>query len=112
MRTYLAGILAAVLVLTGQSMAIARGAPGPAGAIVLCTGTGPVQVLVDEDGAPVAPPHICPDCALHVLVAIAAPDTGVQSRNWTRGTRTVLRMAVRHDVDPIASVARGPPVSV
>ena len=73
-RRYLALVLVAVMVLTSQSMATARGATGPAGQIVLCTGTGPVAVYVDDDGQPTGPPHICPDCALHLLDAFAAPD--------------------------------------
>ena len=67
-------LLAAVMVLTSQSMAVARGGTGPAGQIVLCTGTGPVAVYVDDDGQPTGPPHLCPDCALHLLDAFAAPD--------------------------------------
>jgi len=73
-RTYLALVLALLLVLTGQSMAIARGASGPAGEMVLCTGTGPVLVYVDENGAPTKPSQYCPDCALSLLVAMPAPD--------------------------------------
>jgi len=78
LRRYLAPVpallLVAVMVLTSQSMATARGATGPAGQIVLCTGTGPVAVYVDDDGQPVGPPHLCPDCALHLLDVLAAPD--------------------------------------
>ncbi|TDE39546.1 hypothetical protein [Antarcticimicrobium sediminis] len=74
LRTYLGLLLVAAMVFTSHSMAMARGATGPAGQIVLCTGTGPVAVYVDEDGQPIGRPHICPDCALHLLAAIAAPD--------------------------------------
>jgi len=75
LRIYLALTLVAIMVLTSQSMAVARGmATNAAGQIVLCTGTGPVSVYVDEDGQPTRPPHICPDCALHLLAAVAAPD--------------------------------------
>lgn len=62
-----------VLVLTGQSMALARSLPGPAGSVVLCTGAGPVTVLVDESGAPVEPAHICPECTAAYLSG-ALPD--------------------------------------
>ncbi|MCO0635445.1 hypothetical protein M8745_05650 [Lutimaribacter sp. EGI FJ00014] len=69
-RHPLAGVLVAlVLVLTGQSMAIARGTPGPSGEIVLCTGSGPISVLVDENGQPVGRAHICPDCAFAFFAA-------------------------------------------
>lgn len=73
-RTYLALFLALLLVLTGQSMAIARGFGGPAGEMVLCTGSGPVMVYVDENGAPTKPPHYCPDGVLSLLVDMPAPD--------------------------------------
>lgn len=70
----LAGLLLAlVLSLTGQTMAVARGAAPAVGVMVLCTGAGPRAVLVDESGAPTGPRHLCPDCALSLLVA--APDS-------------------------------------
>jgi len=64
-------VLALLLVLTAQAMAVARGMPGVAGAVVLCTGTGPVTVLTDAEGQPVGPAHICPDCTLSLIVALA-----------------------------------------
>jgi hypothetical protein len=73
-RNYLTILLVLMLVLTGQSMAVARGATGPDGQLVLCTGTGPVAVYVDENGVPIGPPMFCPDCALGHLVATALPD--------------------------------------
>lgn len=75
LRIYLALSLALMLVLTGQGMAIARGASDPAGQMVLCTGTGPLSVYVDENGNPTGPPVFCPDCALLLLAAVAVPDT-------------------------------------
>ena len=74
LRSYLAFLLVVVMVLTSQSMALARGSVMSAGQIVLCTGTGPVLVDVDKDGQPITPPHFCPDCALTVLAAVAAPE--------------------------------------
>ncbi|WP_417678990.1 hypothetical protein [Pseudodonghicola sp.] len=72
-RAYLALALVAVMALTSQSMAIARGAAGVAGQIELCTGTGPLTVYVDETGKPTGPPHICPDFALHFLAFVTPP---------------------------------------
>ena len=65
--------LIAVLVLTAQSMAVARGTAMSVGQIVLCTGTGPITVNVDKNGQPVGSAHICPDCALSELAAVDAP---------------------------------------
>ena len=69
-KSYIALALAALLVLTSQSLALVRTTPGPAGQIVLCTGTGPVSVLVDAKGQPTGILHICPDCTLSALTAI------------------------------------------
>jgi hypothetical protein len=52
------------LALTSVTLAVARGAPLPVDEVVLCTGEGTRTVLVDAQGAPVAPPHICPECLL------------------------------------------------
>ena len=106
----LGAIMALLLVLTGQSMAIARGMPGPTGMIELCTGTGPVMVPVDEHGQPVGPAHICPDAATALFAA-----------HWDAGPRIahpvgrvlVLRPA---GLAPVSAAqlpvpqARGPPV--
>jgi len=74
MKPLLRIYLALMLALTGQSMAVARGYSGPAGQVVLCTGTGPVAVYVDENGVPTGPPAFCPDCALNLLVAVPLPE--------------------------------------
>ena len=71
----LAALMALILVLTGQTMAVARGATGPAGSMVLCTGTGPITILVDENGQPIGPRHICPDCSLSLFAALGPVQT-------------------------------------
>ncbi len=61
-------VLALMVALTSQSMALARGQMYDAsGAMVICTGTGPVSVLVDREGQPVERAPICPDCAFSFL---------------------------------------------
>lgn len=75
LRPILALVLALALTLTGQSMAMARGATDATGQMVICTGAGIVVVHVDEDGNPTGPPHICPDCALTAMTGLAMPDT-------------------------------------
>lgn len=60
-------VLAFLLVLTTQSMAVVRAAPDASGQIVLCTGGGVVTVFLDENGNPVGPPHVCPDCLAQLL---------------------------------------------
>lgn len=66
-------LLALMLALTSQSMAVARGASAATGQMVLCTGTGPVAVYVDAQGQPTSAPHICPDSAFNVLFELRPP---------------------------------------
>lgn len=69
--------LALLLVFTAQSMAVARGMQGVGGAVVLCTGSGPVTILTDSDGQPIAPAHICPECTLSLIVAVGQGDVAL-----------------------------------
>lgn len=109
-RTYLGVLLALMLAFTGQSMAVARGMPGAAGEVVLCTGQGPVTITVDENGQPTGKPHICPDFALS-LFAFAAADPAVPLVPEGQITRLAPAMArpgaSALTVDP---AARGPPL--
>ncbi|SMX49221.1 hypothetical protein MAA8898_04227 [Maliponia aquimaris] len=68
-------MLAAVLAVTGLSVAQARGQAGPAGALVICQGLTVVTILVDAEGQPVEQAHVCPDAALALFVHVgdAAP---------------------------------------
>lgn len=111
-RSIFALALALLLVLTAQSMAVARGMPGAAGSVVLCTGTGPVTILTDAEGQPVGHAHVCPDCTLSLIVAVtqAAPVAA-----HPMGRSDVLRLAgvpvaVKQDVWPFS--ARDPPAAV
>ncbi|MFD1507881.1 hypothetical protein [Lacimonas salitolerans] len=106
----LSAVLVLVLALTGQSMAIARGMPGPAGQMVLCTGSGPVTVLVDEDGQPTSPPHICPECTQSLFAAhwdAPAPQSHAAPRliALSPGAQAAIACALA----PLPQ-ARGPPV--
>lgn len=112
-RTHIAAMLSLVLLLTGQSMALARTAPGPAGSIVLCTGTGTVTVMVDETGTPMGPVHECPDCttALH---AVTLPGQPALPRHLPQ-SRTIPVTAAQIPGDApglFLPRARAPPVSV
>jgi len=97
------------LAATSVTLAVARGAPGPAGVMVICTGDGLSRVTVDADGQPVAPPHVCPDCllALHATAPrdpLPAPQAaGTTARNPFADAR--------HAAAPArpAMLARAPP---
>ena len=104
-------LLIALLVLMGQSVAMARGAPGPAGQMVLCTGTGPVMVFVDGDGQPTEAPRFCPDTAMGLLsvVAIAAAEASFTADPGH--TRTLPRLVDVVRAKPVQRrLARAPPL--
>lgn len=76
LRSFTALLLALVLALTSQSMAVARGASAATGQMVLCTGSGPMAIYLDAEGKPTSAPHICPDSALNISFAgpVELPD--------------------------------------
>lgn len=111
-QKYLSALIVAVLVLTGQSAAVARGMPGPAGYAHLCLGGSVVMVPVDADGAPTGPAHLCPDATLTLMSWV---DSGAQE-TWFS---TKIHAAYWSEpsqlswVAPaVAASARAPPVGV
>lgn len=76
--TYAAYLLSLILVVTSLGAAHARGMPGPDGALVICTGNGPVVVLYDADGSPASEPYICPDGALSLIQSNLDQPTDLQ----------------------------------
>ncbi|QIZ80555.1 hypothetical protein [Thalassovita gelatinovora] len=109
MRSYLALVLAALLTLTGQSMAVARGMPNAAGEIVLCTGFGPISVLVDQNGQPVGKPHICPDYALSLFALHEGPPLQFLRPLGQVVTLQIETGRVVAMGDIVPATARGPP---
>ena len=112
LRSLSALVLALMLALTGQSMAVARGASAATGQMVLCTGAGPVAIYVDAQGKPTSAPHICPDSALNVAMAGTVVLAAAPMRIVTFVvpavhvlTADVPRRKTRHD-------PRAPPVAV
>lgn len=110
-QEFLGLALVFLLALTGQGMAVARGAGGPSGTLELCTGTGPVMVYLDENGAPIGPPFICPDWALTLLSHVATPDTVSNlPGGWRKITLLQDDVAIGDRCRPHRS-ARGPPAA-
>lgn len=89
-------LLAGVIVLTAQSAAVARTMPDASGQMVLCSGTGPMLVSVDENGVPMEPPQLCPDCALALFTALDAGEVTIASLGmWRRYTANAVHVSAR-----------------
>jgi len=111
LRPLVAILLAAMLAFGSGAMAVARGQAAAAGAVVLCTGEGIVSVPVDLSGNPVGPAHICPDCALSLFAAHAAPPLELARPLTLVGSLEVQPPAPLPAGRTIAAYhARGPPI--
>ncbi len=110
LRGYLAFALSVLLVLTGQGVAASRGVGEAVGQMVLCTGTGPVVVYMDQDGQPTQPPHYCPDYALSLLGAVqqAEPSLPAPPDRALPGPATVAHNLI--SLPQPQTPARAPPV--
>ena len=105
--------MALILIMTSQAMAVARGTTGPAGQMVLCTGTGPALIYVDQNGTPTGPPVYCPDCALADLTAVAQHPQFVAFELTIGSAEFPTRqMILRISRGPEFARARAPPVTV
>jgi hypothetical protein len=103
-------VLAALLALTSQSLATARGHAAVAGEIVLCSGEGLVTITVDAQGNPTGPAHYCPDCALSLFVAVES-GAPAPAQALTVARTHVLPPAPIADAGPaLGYAARGPPL--
>jgi hypothetical protein len=111
-RLFTALLLALMLALTGQSMAVARGAAAATGQMVLCTGSGPVAIYFDAEGKPTSAPHICPDASLTTTIegALVLPDAPARLVTFDAPqiNAFVAELAPRKD----RPAPRAPPVSV
>lgn len=103
-------ILALVMALTSQSMAVARGESPATGQMVICVGAGTVMVYTDADGQPTSAPHICPDATLNILLDRVATDVvaPVSLAGFKLGP--VSGPLVFVPLSRLAPPARGPPV--
>ena len=112
-RTHFIAIcLAVVLVLTGQSMAAARGATDATGKMVLCVGAESVVVYMDEQGQPTQAPHFCPDCTL-TLIEAAPMGMAVSPVILVLSPYiTMAYVAAHSNVDAHSYLSRAPPTVV
>ncbi len=73
MRPLLLSLLAGLTLVTVLAAGVVRGRAGPSERLVICTGQGPVMVVLDENGAPVGPIELCPDGIMLLFGAVAVP---------------------------------------
>lgn len=111
MRSALLFALALLLALTSQTLAAARGQAMVAGEMVICSGGHLVTVKVDASGQPVETPHICPDCALHALAGVVAPDPVTVHAPAPLRVRLLACSQAAASVAPVVPRARAPPVA-
>lgn len=110
MHRQIAILLMAVLVLTGHSMAIARGMQGSVGLMELCIGDSAVMVAVDAEGNPTGHSHICPEFSLSLMDAVATVPA-LAAPVETRGQRIESTHEVSLGViRAVRTSARAPPV--
>jgi hypothetical protein len=105
-------VMCLLVVLTGQGLAVSRGVDRAVGQMVLCTGTGPVVVYMDEDGQPTAPPHYCPDYALALLGAVHPHPPVVPDAPLMGGVQPLSRDENLIALPLPRKPARAPPVTV
>lgn len=111
LHRFISLLLVLVVVLTGHSMAVARGMPGANGYAEYCIGETAVMVPVDATGKPTGPAHICPDYSLSLLHWI---DVDVTPLVPSQAYRTAARFETDQRVIVIRSVsatARSPPLA-
>ncbi|HCP80938.1 MAG TPA: hypothetical protein DIT67_04870 [Octadecabacter sp.] len=104
-------VLALLIAVTSQQMAMARGmARDASGQVILCTGQGVQTVTLDAQGEPMGPVHICPDCALTLMgvtdTSIAADSAVIYIQTLAQTPVTALQIPVI----PTGTQARGPPL--
>ncbi|WP_439522230.1 hypothetical protein [Marivita sp.] len=66
-------LMVLVIGFTSVQLAAARGQSPAVGTMEICTGTGPVHILVDENGQPTGGVMICPDYALAFYADMTTP---------------------------------------
>ncbi|MFP7570193.1 hypothetical protein [Marivita sp. S2033] len=104
--------LVLVIALTSVELAAARGQAPAVATMEICTGTGPVHILVDENGAPTGGVMICPDYAM-AFFAEPPPPTPAALRidTWCALWLNDSPVVSAEQAAP-RSQARGPPATI
>ncbi len=110
LRKYVAAIMASVLVLTGHSMAVARGMTGPEGFAEYCIGESAVMVPVDAEGNPTGPAHFCPEVSFSLLNWVVLDQTDAGEVLGRAEALHLPQVTIEDVIRPVAESARAPPV--
>ena len=98
--------------VTSVQLAAARGQSPAVGTMEICTGTGPMHILVDENGEPTGGVMICPDYAMAFFADVwADPPAALRVEAWQDVWVGQGGVISAHHIR-VESQARGPPVSV
>ena len=109
LRISVAVFLAAAVAMTGLYLASAKGQTMAVGQMVICVCNQVDTVYVDGEGQPTGAPHICPDCAVGLLAAVA-PLAFLLRPHGHVGASAVFRAQLGYaPVSSIATLAKGPP---
>lgn len=80
LKGFVAGLVIAMIAVTGQLVAAEKGRSDPGLAGLLCLSGSLVMVELGDDGTPEGPGHVCPDA---LLAAIAGPSPEPSFGGWT-----------------------------
>lgn len=106
MRRPLSLALILCLALTGIGLGAARGTAMRDGHVVICTGQG--LVVMDHPAAP-GHPHLCPDMALSLLVAVPTLPPAIGPAPASPRLETRPQPLSAPGREPPVPAARGPP---
>lgn len=109
---FVAFVAVLALLVTAETMAMARGASPAVSETILCSAHGIERIPLDAEGEPTSAPHICPECLLFFGApvdtprSVAAPiaATPIEAFGPTGAARLHRHGASNH--------ARAPPVAL
>ncbi len=103
-------VLALTLAVSSITAAMAHGQVRVGTELVICTGAGLQTIVLDADGNPAGPPHVCPDCTQAFVLALNAAPV-FPARPATRVERVARADGpAPHTRTRDIPRARGPPV--
>lgn len=102
-------ILILALVLTGNALASARGQTWIGERVVLCSGHA-IVVVYGPDGAPLESPYFCPDMAISLMAAIAAPKPDLRCVTVALPLVFMPFTPRAEAISPVPAQARDPPL--